>query len=468
MSKIYKKIGLILSTVLLLAMPVEGLAATEPGDYSAISSTTVTPSQPATPSMDLSTRGQQVAQLAPAASSQLAAVSLGAVDQTITPKMGLFNDQQNIVASQEQLPEQFIPGIIQYDGTNDHSAKIADQLTTDQMKELNDYSNRWMNSLRHTWQSNPEKYRYQGQAYQAPNDLMTPPTLFDAVSELAADRTRVNYGYDHTGDERTILNNNGDTSYGQYVQRAELTPPESLVTRIAPTATGTSYQVGENLFKLSGYTMLEAEVNLFNRMQDMLWGEATTVNGKLEGANEHLANALNPILTHVAMGFQKVSPNHWYVLWVFDGLSNRNPFTGQQYFSDEERVAINRQWDAILAGKTKAVEKNEDSQTTFNTIAQSNHRLILIGNKSDGVYQLVTPSLTGNHKHPNWDKNEANEVEKNRNPSMNVINVPTQVVFQQKQKHNSQLPATGNGHLQSLFGFFLVILLFPLAWLLKI
>lgn len=330
MSKIYKKIGLILSTVLLLAMPVEGLAATEPGDYSAISSTTVTPSQPATPSMDLSTRGQQVAQLAPAASSQLAAVSLGAVDQTITPKMGLFNDQQNIVASQEQLPEQFIPGIIQYDGTNDHSAKIADQLTTDQMKELNDYSNRWMNSLRHTWQSNPEKYRYQEQAYQAPNDLMTPPTLFDAVSELAADRTRVNYGYDHTGDERTILNNNGDTSYGQYVQRAELTPPESLVTRIAPTATGTSYQVGENLFKLSGYTMLEAEVNLFNRMQDMLWGEATTVNGKLEGANEHLANALNPIFTHVAMGFQKVSPNHWYVLWVFDGLSNRNPFTDRK------------------------------------------------------------------------------------------------------------------------------------------
>lgn len=463
MLRIYKKIGLILSTVLLLAMPVGGLAAAEPSSYSAGSAATVTSSQSATPSMNLSARGQQVAQLAPADSPQLAAVSLGAVDQTITPKMGLFNDQQNIVASQEQLPEQFTPGIIQYDGTNDHSAKIADQLTTDQMKELNDYSNRWMNSLRHTWQSNPDKYRYRGQVYQAPNDLMTPPALFDAVSELAADRTRVNYGYDHTGDERIILNNNGDTSYGQYVQRAGLTPPESLVTRIAPTATGTSYQVGENLFKLSGRKMLEAEVNLFNRMQDMLWGEATTVNGKLEGANEHLANVLNPIFTHVAMGFQKVSPNHWYVLWVFDGLSNRNPFTGQQYFSDEERVAINRQWDAILAGKTKVVEENKGGQTTSNTITQSNHCLILIGNKSGGVRQLVTPSLTSN-KHPNWDKNRANEVAKIK---MNVINVPTQVIFQQERKNNSQLPATGNEQSQLVLGFFLVILLFPLAWLLK-
>ena len=109
MLRIYKKIGLILSALLLLTMPVEGLAATEPSDYSADSSTIVTSSQPATPSMNLSTRGQQVAQLAPADSPQLAAVSLGAVDQTITPKMGLFNDQQNIVASQEQLPEQFTP-----------------------------------------------------------------------------------------------------------------------------------------------------------------------------------------------------------------------------------------------------------------------------------------------------------------------------------------------------------------------
>lgn len=463
MLRIYKKIGLILSTVLLLAMPVEGLAAAEPSDYSAGSATTVTSLQPATPSMNLSARGQQVAQLAPADSPQLVAVSLGAVDQTITPNMGLFNDQQNIVTSQEQLPEQFTPGIIQYDGTNDHSAKITDQLTTDQMKELNDYSNRWMNSLRHTWQSNPDKYRYQGQVYQAPNDLMTPPALFDAVGELAADRTRVNYGYDHTGDERIILNNNGDTSYGQYAQRAGLTPPESLVTQIAPTATGTSYQVGENLFKLSGHTMLEAEVNLFNRMQNMLWGEATTVNGKLEGANEHLANALNPIFTHVAMGFQEVSPNHWYILWVFEGLSNRNPFTGQQYFSDEERIAINRQWDAILAGKTKVVEKNESGQATSNTITQSNHRLIFIGNRSGGVRQLVTPSLTSN-KHPNWDKNRVNEVEK---ININVINVPTQVISQQEQKNNSQLPATGNDQVQLLLEFFLGILLFPLAWLLK-
>lgn len=465
MLRIYRKVGLILSLVLMLTVPVDSLAATEPDNYSIESVTTTgsSSSQPVTPSMNLSARGQQVAQLAPAASPQLSAVSLGAVDQTITPKMGLFNGQQNVVTSQEQLPERFTPGIIQYDGTNDHSAKINNQLTTDQMKELNDYSNRWMNSLRHTWQSAPDEYRYQGKEYQAPNDLMTPPTLFDAVSKLAADRTRVNYGYDHTGDERIILNDDSDTSYGQYVRQAGLTPPESLVTQIAPAATGTSYQVGENLFKLSGHTMLEAEVNLFNRMQDMLWGEATTVNGKLEGANEHLANALNPIFTHVAMGFQEVSPNHWYVLWVFDGLSNRNPFTGQQYFSDEERVAINHQWDAILAGRIKVVEKTAGGQVTSNTIMQPHHRLMFTGNNFGDIHQLATTLLASNYN----QKNKTKEFVESRNINKNEVSALTQTTYQQEHKNSSQLPATGNNYIQPLLGLFLVILLFPLAWLLK-
>jgi hypothetical protein len=356
---------LILSVLFTLMLPAGALADVSTNNASGATTTSVT-AQPVTPSTDLSSAGQAVSQLAPSTSTRLAAVSLGAVDQTITPDRGLFNTNSNVVSSEQQLPTTFTPGIIQYDQQNDHSEKINGQLTTQQMQTLNDYSNRWMNSLRHIWQSSPSQYSYHDQAYQAPNDLVTPTALFSAISEMAADRTRVNYGYDHTGDEHTVLNAAGNTAYGQYIVQADLTPSEEVVRSVAPNATGTGFTVGENLFKLSGSTMLEAEVNLFNRMEDMLWGEATDLNGKLEGANEHLANALNPLFTHVAMGFQLVSPNHWYVIWDFEGLDNVNHQTGQEYFSDADRVKINRIWDAMLMGKTPS---DNQQQTAKDSIA---------------------------------------------------------------------------------------------------
>jgi uncharacterized protein YjbJ (UPF0337 family) len=355
---------LILSVLFTLMLPAGALADVSTIDASEAITTSVN-TQPVTPSTDLSPSGQTVSRLAPSASTRLVATGLGAVDQTITPDRGLFNSNSNVVSSEQQLPTTFTPGIIQYDQQNDHSEKINGQLTTQQMQTLNDYSNQWMNSLRHIWQSSPSQYSYHGQAYQAPNDLVTPPALFNAISEMAADRTRVNYGYDHTGDEHTVLNAAGNTAYGQYVVQADLTPSEEVVRSVAPNATGTGFTVGENLFKLSGSTMLEAEVNLFNRMEDMLWGEATDLNGKLEGANEHLANALNPLFTHVAMGFQLVSPNHWYVTWDFEGLDNVNHQTGQEYFSDADRVRINRIWDAMLMGETPS---DNQQQTTKDSI----------------------------------------------------------------------------------------------------
>lgn len=455
MLKAWSRLILALSLILVLAVSVNGVAATVSGNPLTTNTSIVGP-QTATPSMDLSTTGRQVAQLAPTASPQLAAVGLGAVDQTITPERRLFDSQQNIVASEEQLPTQFTPGIIQYDGHADRSAQITGQLTDDQVATLNGYSNRWMNSLRHIWQADPAKYCYQGHRYQAPNDLVTPPTLADTVSELAADRTRVNYGYDHTGDERLILNAVGDTSYGQYVQRAGMTPPESLITKLAPKATGTSYLVGENLFKLSGCTMLEAEVNLFNRMQDMLWGEATDVNGRLEGANEHLANTLNPIFTHVAMGFQEVSPNHWYILWVFEGLSNRNPFTGQQYFSDKERVAINRQWDAILTGKP--VLPHHLSGVTIDDATSGQQSLVVAAPHKVDRGLIATPVSRQSARHQE-DVSQLLAIRKSG--ALYYVN-------SNQQPTTQRLPATGNEQWLPLVGELPVIFLFVLLlWPLK-
>lgn len=357
--------ALFASALLILLSPISAFAdlTTDNPSTGIVTAVNTQTAQPATPSTSLSSTGYQVSQLAPTASSQLAAVGLGAVDQTITPEMGLFTTNNNVVSNEQQLPVNFTPGIIQYNHQSDRSARIDGQLTSQQMQTLNGYSDRWMNSLRHIWQSLPTHYSYHGQRYQAPNDLITPPSLFNAISQMAADRTRVHYGYEHTGDERLALDTAGDTAYGQYISQANLTPSETVVHQVAPNATGTSFVVGENLFKLSGNTMLEAEVNLFNRMQDMLWGEATNLNGKLEGANDHLANALNPLFTHTAMGFQLVSPNHWYVTWDFEGLDNVDPLTGQRYFSDKERIVINQLWDQLLlGGQAPAMNKISSSQ----------------------------------------------------------------------------------------------------------
>ncbi|MCH3923208.1 hypothetical protein [Limosilactobacillus sp.] len=430
---------LILSVLFMLMLPAGALADVSTNDASGAVTASVT-AQPVTPSTDLSPAGQAVSRLAPSASTRLAATGLGAVDQTITPDRGLFNSNSNVVSSEQQLPTTFTPGIIQYDQQNDHSEKINGQLTTQQMQTLNDYSNRWMNSLRHIWQSSPSQYSYHGQAYQAPNDLVTPPALFNAISEMAVDRTRVNYGYDHTGDERTVLNAAGNTAYGQYIVQADLTPSEEVVRSVAPDATGTGFTVGENLFKLSGSTMLEAEVNLFNRMEDMLWGEATDLNGKLEGANEHLANALNPLFTHVAMGFQLVSPNHWYVTWDFEGLDNVNHQTGQEYFSDADRIAINRIWDAVLMGETverpATVNKDQKASTTGrNQVVAKQGSMVQKNNDiKSPEYSLVSPFQASKILPAGTD---------------------TRIIGSKSHEDNKRLPQTGNDH-HALLGWIIL------------
>lgn len=54
----------------------------------------------------------------------------------------------NIVSSVEQLPLTFYPGILQYNPANDTSEQVSGQLTRDQVIELNDLSNTWMNWMR--------------------------------------------------------------------------------------------------------------------------------------------------------------------------------------------------------------------------------------------------------------------------------------------------------------------------------
>ena len=71
--------------------------------------------------------------------------------------------------------------------------------------------------------------------------------------------------------------------------------------------------------------MLQMEVNLYNKMQAMLWGEYYDNNGQVTNGS-HLANALDPQAQLVTMGFQRVANNgnkpHYYVLWEFYGATD--------------------------------------------------------------------------------------------------------------------------------------------------
>ena len=287
------------------------------------------------------------------------------------------NPQAMKVSNKDQLPMDFKPGIILYDATNDHSAKIASTgLTEDQKRELNTLSNHWLNQVRHYFwdvlqiqKTNPNAKisgYYNGTreltvkdfAPQAPiHDLFTPNEYWQQVGQVIS-HGREKYGtdYEHTTpqasnkftpkDHNRTGWNDGTSGYNdlinlwglwttQHNDNAEYDPSlqdsnnESLFNQLAS---------GENLYKINGSTMLEMEVSLYNKLQEMTYGE---YQGQISNTNKtpliggHLANVLNPKFQFVTMAFQnattdpsfKASPNtgsNYYVMWDFAGIQNES------------------------------------------------------------------------------------------------------------------------------------------------
>lgn len=287
------------------------------------------------------------------------------------------NPQAMAVSNKDQLPMDFKPGIILYDATNDHSAKIASTgLTEDQKRELNTLSNHWLNQVRHYFwdvlqiqKTNPNAKingYYNGTreltvkdfAPQAPiHDLFTPNEYWQQVGQVIS-RGREKYGtdYEHTtpqaSNKFTLKDHNrtgwndGTSGYNdlinlwglwttQHNDNAEYDPSlqdsnnESLFNQLAS---------GENLYRINGSTMLEMEVSLYNKLQEMTYGE---YQGQISNTNKtpliggHLANVLNPKFQFVTMAFQnattdpsfKASPNtgsNYYVMWDFAGIQNES------------------------------------------------------------------------------------------------------------------------------------------------
>lgn len=221
------------------------------------------------------------------------------------------------VSQENQLPLNFRPGLLIYDASHDTSSRIAATgLTAAQKLILNELSNQWMNSLRdyyyHVLRGNLMEgnleARYNADGTVQPATLRTEQDVWNVTQDLARVRENEHWTYDHT-----------TTAYGNLnyydVLRQALGLPDTWCA--------------ENLYTLAGGTMLQFEVNLYNRMQAMLYNELEqTGNGQFTDSVGHLQNALNPEFSEVAMGFQRVNNVNgqvaYDVIWEFMGTPAGN------------------------------------------------------------------------------------------------------------------------------------------------
>lgn len=281
---------------------------------------------------------------------------LGGYDN-ITTHSGYFTNNKNAVSSENQLPLDFKPGILAYDPDNDTSEVISNSgLTEAQEMRLNDLSTQWMNSLRNEYWNvlQPQnKYgsRFVGRTHESlrytdntPNGrsaiqpLITTNDFWHNVGQMiAAEREAVNMPYEHTD---SYSNYNGKTFYFDghshvYQPYTSVISDEiKNVFKSTPKtrSQGRGWRFGENLYDLQGSTMLQMEVNLYNKMQVMLWGEYVQYSNGTVGNGSHLVNALDPQAQLVTMGFQRIQnagdKPHYYVTWEFYGATDTTTFGG--------------------------------------------------------------------------------------------------------------------------------------------
>ena len=355
------------------------------------------------------------------------------------------NPQAMKVSNKDQLPMDFKPGIILYDATNDHSAKIASTgLTEDQKRELNTLSNHWLNQVRHYFwdvlqiqKTNPNAKingYYNGTreltvkdfAPQAPiHDLFTPNEYWQQVGQVIS-RGREKYGtnYEHTTAEAsnkfTLKDHNqtgwnddsGDYSgvislWGQWnsahndtALEGSLYDPETNGSKIESLATG------ENLYRINGSTMLEMEVSLYNKLQEMAYGE---YQGQINNTDKtpliggHLANVLNPKFQFVTMAFQNATtdptfqalPNtgsNYYVMWDFAGIQ------------DESVSESALKKGTAEGGKWVGISKTDTSIDEIDTVDSSETGYDLIdpnGEINTGIVDQIHAAQTDSNAKPN-------------------------------------------------------------------
>lgn len=297
----------------------------------------------------------------------------------------------NIVGSVDQLPLTFYPGILQYDPTNDTSATVSGQLTRDQVIELNDLSNTWMNWMRNyiyntlgwTIQSATSDEKCSKDNFQtADNQLLTLSSHLDYFNEaqnVAAERSAEQLGYQHSVNLKG-LDGSGFRRGSQYTYRA-MTNDRQL------TANKSSY-AGENLYEISGKTMLQLEVDLYNKMQAMLWSEVlqetpdSTSEHPAYYVSGHLLNTLTPYNSEASLATQYVDDDTYYVIWEFAGIKNGQALTDngketvssgiidqiKQATSPTSKTYIDYTGDNIVTAQEALTAARQNAQSELSTL----------------------------------------------------------------------------------------------------
>lgn len=238
------------------------------------------------------------------------------------------------VSNLNQLPLTFAPGQLIYDPNNDSSPVIDSTkgLSEVQMNFLRELGVNWLNQYRnYVYDHYPELYRYYNQlgGYRtAGMDSIRPFTLLNTdVAASIGDqeaRMRANDGMDEVRHDlanpdiwRIIQN----TVHADALQQAML---NALVADGDIRSIDDVYLFpdnNENLYIVSGQTLLQYAVDLYNRMQAMLYGELNDPGVTATTQLGHAINALKFADILTGIGFQRSvkHPATYYV--TFDSQS---------------------------------------------------------------------------------------------------------------------------------------------------
>lgn len=219
-----------------------------------------------------------------------------------------------IVSSEGQLPTDFKPGFLFYDYSKDHSEKIGPNgLNDNQKNKLNQLATMWMNSLRYQFYTNPSL-----------KDTLHKNGMYFTKDSPAVTKTgRKNQPVNSFNDYKLHITSNSIkaakavTDYREqhnirkYIHNWNIPGVKDSRDIIKDALNNPNALSMENLACLdsSRETMLQYEVQLFNALNSMYWGEydAAKQGDKIDGG--HLLAVLSPNYNNVSIALQNMKPN---------------------------------------------------------------------------------------------------------------------------------------------------------------
>lgn len=231
-----------------------------------------------------------------------------------------------IVSEENEIPMTFKEGLLVYNASADHSERVAASgLTQAQKQKLNNLSIIWLNSLRSQFYQNPSL-----RSALTKNGLNPNKVGINSLSKYQLHTTDLSRSWGtRIGSYRTSIN----AKYAHTIPANGMKSYNSFIVNTTKGHVGRGFYLsntGENLYQINSNkeTMLQYEVDLYNKLQGMTWGEYNAGSQVMGG---HLNNALCPSLTTVSMAFEsrrshtKGSSNpDYYVTWEFAGKCRKH------------------------------------------------------------------------------------------------------------------------------------------------